>query len=75
MAQPGEPNVQPKTIRFGKKTYKLATPFRWVDQSAGINEGPLYKLASDPNAVYLPDAGYLHAHQPLSFMHRISIPN
>lgn len=72
--RPGEPAIQPEVIEFAGGTYTLTKPFRWVDQERGITEGPLYAKEGDPGHLYLPDAGYLHAGQPLFRMHRILMP-
>jgi hypothetical protein len=68
---PNEPKRQPKTIKFNGRTYKLKTPFRWIDEKVGINEGPHYTCKEVPGVVFMPDAGYLYAGQKLGFMHMI----
>jgi hypothetical protein len=68
---PGEPKRQPETIEFKGQTYKLFTPFRWVDKERGICEGPHYICDESPGMVFMPDVAYLYAGQDLGFMHMI----
>lgn len=70
-------NARKPVIEFKGRRYLLRIPFRVVDESSGITEGPFYDIEgqpSDPKYGYLPDAAYLLGHTLEPWvMHRVQI--
>lgn len=52
--------TQPKTLTVNGKKYRLAIPWRVIDEAAGKAEGPAYRLVPNaPGLLFFPDLSYL----------------
>ena len=52
--------TQPKTLTVNGKKYRLVIPYRVIDEAAGKDEGPSYRLVPNaPGLLFFPDLSYL----------------